>query len=148
VRPATRGRGDYAEAPVRLDAPTYEYRRRAYEPVEEARVISVRAVVRDRDRHCWIEREQVEERGSPKVGGAVAGAIIGGIIGHQIGRGRGNDLATAGGVAAGAAVGANVARDRDRDDDVYDRGVRPRAAAASRGFARAFARPHSARGQS
>jgi len=82
----------------------------------------VRAVVRERDRECWVEREQVEERGSPKVGGTVAGAIIGGIIGHQIGGGRGKDLATIGGVAAGAAVGANASR--DRNSDVYDRDVR------------------------
>ncbi len=123
VRPADRGRSDYTEAPVRLDAPDYEYRRRPNEQVDEARVTSARAVVRDRDRHCWIEREQVEERGSPRLGGTVAGAIIGGIIGHQIGGGRGKDLATAGGVAAGAVVGANVSRDRD-DDDRYDRDVR------------------------
>ncbi len=122
VRPADRGRNDYTEAPARLDEPDYEYRRRPNEQVDEARVTSVRAVVRDRDRHCWVEREQVEERGPGNVGGAVAGAIIGGIIGHQIGGGRGKDLATAGGVAAGAAVGANVGRDRDAD--VYDRDVR------------------------
>jgi uncharacterized protein YcfJ len=82
----------------------------------------VRAVVRERDRECWVEREQVEERGSPRVGGTVAGAIIGGIIGHQIGGGRGKDLATIGGVAAGAAVGANVSR--DRNGDVDERNVR------------------------
>ena len=125
VRPADRGRSDYTEAPTRLEAPDYEYRRRPYEPVDEARVTSVHAVVRDRDRHCWIEREEVEERGErgrANVGGAVAGGIIGGIIGHQIGRGRGKDLATAGGVAAGAAVGANAGR--DRDTDVYERDVR------------------------
>jgi len=124
VRPADRGRGDYVEAPVRLDAPDYEYRRRPYEQVDEARVTSVRAVVRDRDRHCWVEREQVEERSGPNVGATVAGAIIGGIIGHQIGHGTGQRVATAGGAVAGAAVGANVSRDRDRDDNVYDRDVR------------------------
>ncbi len=122
VQEADRGRGDRMDRPSPLAAPTYEYRRRPYEPVDEARVTSARAVVRDRDRHCWVEREQVEERGPPNVGGAVAGAIIGGIIGHQIGGGRGKDLATAGGVAAGAAVGANAGRDRDAD--VYDRDVR------------------------
>ncbi|MEO8465350.1 MAG: beta/gamma crystallin-related protein [Gammaproteobacteria bacterium] len=120
VRQANRRQGDYAEAPAPLAAPTYEYRRRAYEPVDEARVTSVRAVLRDRDRHCWIEREQVEERGGANVGGAVAGAVIGGVIGHQIGSGRSRDVATLGGAAAGAAVGANVGR----DDDRYDRDVR------------------------
>ncbi len=125
-----RGRYDHMDRPSPLASADYEYRRRPYEPIEEARVTSVRAVVRDSDRHCWIEREQVEERGSgergpPNVGGAVAGAIVGGIIGHQIGGGRGKSLATAGGAAAGAAVGANAGRDRDRDRnfDVYNRDV-------------------------
>ena len=123
VQQADRGRVDQMDSPDPLASADYEYRRRPYEPVDEARVTSVRAVVRDSERHCWIEREQVDERGPPRVGGTVAGAIIGGIIGHQIGRGRGKDLATAGGVAAGAVVGGNVARDRG-GDDVYDRDVR------------------------
>ena len=42
VRQADRRQGDYAEAPTRLEAPNYEYRRRAYEPVYEARVTSAR----------------------------------------------------------------------------------------------------------
>ncbi len=129
VRPADRdrGRGDYIEVPTRLEAPDYDYRRRPNEQVDEARVTSVRAVVRDSDRHCWVEREQVEERGGHNNAGAtVAGAVIGGILGHQVGHGTGQRVATAGGAVAGAAVGANVGRDRDRgrDDDVYDRDVR------------------------
>ena len=123
VRKADRGQGDYTEAPTRLEAPNYEYRRRADEPVYEARVTSVRAVLRDSDRHCWVERDQVEERGGRNVGGAVAGAIIGGIVGHQIGNGRTRDVATVGGAVAGGVIGSNVGRDRD-DEDRYDRGVR------------------------
>ena len=122
VRQADRRQGDYSEAPTRLEAPTYEYRRRPYEPVDEARVTSVRAVLRDSNRHCWIEREQVEERGGRNVGGAVAGAVIGGVIGHQVGSGRTRDVATVGGAVAGGVVGSNVGRDRDYDR--YDRDVR------------------------
>jgi len=123
VRQADRRQGDYSEAPVRLEAPTYEYRRRANEPVFEARVTSVRAVLRDTNRHCWVEREQVDERGGRNVGGAVAGAVIGGVIGHQIGSGRTRDVATVGGAVAGGVIGSNVGRDRD-DSDRYDRDVR------------------------
>src|SRR5512143_649784 len=123
VRQADRRQGDYAEAPTRLEAAAYEYRRRAYEPVYEARVTSARAVLRDSNRHCWVEREQVEERGERNVGGAVAGAVIGGVIGHQIGSGRTRDVATVGGAVAGGVVGSNVGRDRD-DSDRYDRDVR------------------------
>jgi len=123
VRRADRRQGDYAEAPTRLEAPNYEYRRRANEPVYEARVTSVHAVVRDSDRHCWVERDQVDERGGRNVGGAVAGAVVGGIIGHQIGSGRGRDVATVGGAVGGGVIGSNIGRDRD-DEDRYDRGVR------------------------
>jgi len=119
VERADQGRRDM-DRPEPVASADYEYRRRPYEQVDEARVTSVRAVMREADRECWVEREQVEERGSPKVGGTVAGAIIGGIIGHQIGGGRGKDLATIGGVAAGAAVGANVSRDRNTDVDERD----------------------------
>jgi uncharacterized protein YcfJ len=123
VRQADRRQGDFAEAPTRLEAPTYEYRRRANEPVFEARVTSVRAVLRDSNRHCWVERDQVEERGERNVGGAVAGAIIGGVVGHQIGSGRTRDVATVGGAVGGGVIGSNVGRDRD-DEDRYDRDVR------------------------
>jgi len=129
VRQADRRQGDYAEAPVRLEAPNYEYRRRANEPVFEARVTSVRAVLGDSNRHCWVERDEVAERGDRNdrgdrnVGGAVAGAVIGAIVGHQIGSGRTRDVATIGGAVAGGVVGSNVGRDRD-DEDRYDRDVR------------------------
>ena len=123
VRQADRRQGDYAEAPTRLEAPNYEYRRRANEPVFEARVTSVHAVLRDSNRHCWVDRDQVEDRGGRNVGGAVAGAIIGAIVGHQIGSGRTRDVATVGGAVAGGVVGSNVGRDRD-DYDRYDRDVR------------------------
>ena len=96
--------------PVAAAAPAYDYRRRPNERLFEADVISVRAVVGPPEQRCWIEREQVQERGGPNVPGAIAGAVIGGIIGHQIGGGRGQDVATVGGAVGGAAVGANVGR--------------------------------------
>ena len=79
----------------------------------EAQVVSVRAVLSQNNRQCWIEREQVggQYRDSGKnVPGAVVGAVIGGILGHQIGGGKGRDFATAAGVIAGASVGANTGR--------------------------------------
>ena len=68
VQRADRRRGDHMDEPAPLASADYEYRRRPNEPVDEARVTSVRAVVRDRDRHCWVEREQVEDRGGRNVG--------------------------------------------------------------------------------
>ena len=88
-----------------------DYRRRDNERLYEANVTSVRAVVGPPERRCWVEREQVQDRGNANVPGAIAGALIGGILGHQVGGGRGKDVATAGGAIAGAAVGANVGRD-------------------------------------
>ncbi|HEV8692202.1 MAG TPA: beta/gamma crystallin-related protein [Ideonella sp.] len=85
----------------------YDYRRRGQEPLYEASVVQVRAIVGPPEQRCWIERERVA-RVQPNVGGAVAGAVIGGILGHQIGAGSGRDAATAGGAIAGAAIGANV----------------------------------------
>jgi uncharacterized protein YcfJ len=123
TRQADRRTHDYAEAPAALPAPDYDYRRRPNERVYEAQVTSVRAVLREADRHCWVEREQVQGRSGPNVGGAVAGAIIGGILGHQIGSGRGRDAATVGGAVVGGAIGANAGRSRD-DTDPYDRDVR------------------------
>jgi uncharacterized protein YcfJ len=123
TRQADRGKRDYAEAGAPLPAPNYQYRRRPNERVYEARVTSVRAVLGQADRHCWVEREQVQERSGPNVGGAVAGAIIGAILGHQIGSGRGRDAATVGGAVVGGAIGANAGRDRG-DNDPYDRDVR------------------------
>ncbi len=96
----------YAPAPT----PVYDNRRRDAEPLFEASVTSVRAIVGTSGQRCWMEREQVVNRGEPNVGGAIAGALIGGILGHQVGGGSGKDLATVGGVVAGAAVGANAGR--------------------------------------
>lgn len=83
-------------------------------------VSSVHAVVGPPEQRCWVERQQVVDRGDVNVPGAIAGAVIGGLLGHQIGGGRGRDVATAGGVVAGAAIGANVGRDGAQ---VYSRDV-------------------------
>jgi uncharacterized protein YcfJ len=98
----------YAPPPVMV----YDNQRRNNERTFEANVISVRAVLNQDNRQCWIEREQVGRyRDSGKnVPGAIAGAVIGGILGHQIGSGKGRDLATVAGVVAGVAVGGNVDR--------------------------------------
>jgi uncharacterized protein YcfJ len=90
----------------------YDYRRRENEPLFEAPVTSVRAVVGPPQQRCWVER-QIVDTGSPgiNVPGAVVGGVVGGILGHQIGSGRGQDLATGIGAAGGAVVGANVGRD-------------------------------------
>ncbi|MBW6494797.1 MAG: glycine zipper 2TM domain-containing protein [Burkholderiaceae bacterium] len=97
----------YAPAPVA--AP--DFRRRDEERIYQVPVSSVRAVVQEQERRCWIEREQVAVERNNTAPGAIAGAVIGGILGHQIGRGTGKDLATVGGALAGAAVGANLGRD-------------------------------------
>ena len=97
----------YAPAPVA--AP--DYRRRDEERIYQVPITSVRAVVQEQERRCWIEREQVTVERNNTAPGAIAGAVIGGILGHQIGGGTGKDLATVGGVIAGAAVGANLGRD-------------------------------------
>lgn len=120
VRQVKGNRRDYVESPEPLAQANYDYRRRPNERVYEVPVASVRAVMGPPDRHCWTEREQVEERSRPSAGGAVVGAIIGGIIGHQIGSGRGNDVATVGGAVAGGAIGANAGRDRN----TYEQDVR------------------------
>lgn len=99
------------EAPAPLPEPTYEYRRRPNEPVYQAQVTSVRAVVGQSEQRCWVERQQVAEpnrNNNNNVGGAIAGALIGGVLGHQVGGGTGRDLATAGGAVAGAAIGSNA----------------------------------------
>ncbi|HZF16379.1 MAG TPA: beta/gamma crystallin-related protein [Steroidobacteraceae bacterium] len=114
------GRRDYADAPPPRPYADYEWRRRPNERVYQAHVTSVRAVMGPEERHCWVDREQVRERGNPNVGGAIAGAIIGGVIGHQIGSGSGRDIATVGGAVVGGAVGSNVNRDHDR----YTRDIR------------------------
>jgi len=101
-----------AEDAQRLAAATpaaYDYRRQQGEPLYEAPVTSVRAVVGPPEQRCWVER-QVVDTGSAgiNVPGAVVGGVVGGILGHQIGSGRGRDVATGIGAATGAVVGASV----------------------------------------
>jgi uncharacterized protein YcfJ len=95
--------------------PAYDYRRRQNERLYEANVSYVRAVVGPPQQRCWVEREQVDNRGAAGVNipGAIIGGAIGGILGHQIGGGRGQDIATGIGILGGAAVGANVGRGSD-----------------------------------
>lgn len=103
-----------ASTQMRADAAApaaYDYRRRQNEPLYEAPVTSVRAVVGPPQQRCWVERQVVDTGAAGiNVPGAVAGGVIGGILGHQIGSGRGQDLATGIGAAGGAVVGANVGR--------------------------------------
>ena len=116
VRPAD-GQAGY-HPPERLASSNYPYYQRPNEPLYEAPVTSVRAVVGAPEQRCWVERQQVYEDRRPNVPGAIIGGVIGGVLGHQIGGGRGRDVATAGGAVAGAAIGANVGRDGgyvDRD---------------------------------
>jgi len=79
------------------------------EPLYEAPVTSVRAVVGPPEQRCWVDRG--EWRGETNVPGAVAGAVIGGLIGNQFGHGSGRAAATAGGAIAGGAIGSNVGTD-------------------------------------
>jgi uncharacterized protein YcfJ len=110
VRPANpRGNYDGYYQPEPAPAPVYEYRRRPSERLREVPVTSVRAVMGPPERRCWVDREQVSDRGdNNNVGGAIIGGIIGGILGHQVGGGRGKDAATAVGAVAGAAIGSNA----------------------------------------
>ena len=114
ARPVGNRRRYGNDSPVPLAAPNYEYRRRPNERVYEAQVQSVRAVMGESERHCWVDRDQVrQDRGGPSIAGGVIGGVIGGVLGHQIGHGTDNDIATVGGAVAGAAIGANVGRDRN-----------------------------------
>jgi len=115
------------QAPVAVRSPTpvYEYpvqpqpirdyRRRSQEPLYEAQVMSVRAVMGPPQQRCWLEREDVVQPRQNNLPGAVVGGIIGGILGHQIGGGSGRDLATVGGAVAGAAIGSNSGGARGPD---------------------------------
>ena len=109
---------------LRADAyapPAYDYRRRQNEPLYEANVTYVRAVVGPPQQRCWIDRERVGGSSGVNIPGAIIGGVIGGILGHQIGGGRGQDVATGIGVVGGAAVGANVGR--GSDGTVYTQNV-------------------------
>ncbi len=121
VRPASAKRRYDNEASVPTAVSAYEYRRRPNERVYEARVTSVRAVMGPPEQRCWVDRQQVSDRGERNVGGAVLGAILGGVLGHQVGSGRGNDAATVGGAIAGGVIGSNVGRDGHNE---YGRDVR------------------------
>jgi uncharacterized protein YcfJ len=103
---------DEAQRLAAAPSTAYDYRRRDNEPLYEAPVTSVRAVMGPPQQRCWVER-QVVDSSSPGVNvpGAVVGGVVGGVLGHQIGAGRGRDLATGNGVLGGAAVGANVGRE-------------------------------------
>ena len=92
--------------------PVESYRRRSGEPLYEANVMTVRAVLGEPQQRCWIEREEIVQPRQNNVPGAVAGAVIGGILGHQIGGGSGRDIARIGGAVAGAAIGSGVGTDR------------------------------------
>lgn len=110
VRPVNWDARYESAAPTPVDAPAYEYRQRPNEPLFEAPVTSVHAVMGPPEQRCWVERDQVVQNSGPNLGGAIIGGILGGVIGHQIGGGVGRDVATAGGAVAGAAVGSNVGR--------------------------------------
>ena len=111
-----------ARQPLSLDQPVGDHEdsyfgefledHRHIDPLYEANVVAVRAVVGPPEQRCWVERDQVAlEPGRSNVGAGIAGAVIGGILGHQIGDGRGRDLATVGGAIAGGAIGASIGRD-------------------------------------
>ena len=109
---------------LRADAyapPVYDYRRRQNEPLYEANVTYVRAVVGPPQQRCWIDRERVGGSSGVNIPGAIIGGVIGGILGHQIGGGHGQDIATGIGVVGGATVGANVGR--GPDGTVYTQNV-------------------------
>ena len=141
VRPLTRDarveEGRFAPPPV----PVYDSRRRGEERLFEADVVAVRAVYGRPEQRCWVEREQVADRGD--VGGAVLGGIIGGVLGHQIGSGRGNDLATGVGAVAGAAIGSNASR----GGGVYTQDVRRCSTAPASGRPEYFDVTYRFRGQ-
>lgn len=100
--------------PPSAPQPVQDYRRRPNEPLYEAPVMSVRAVMGEPQQRCWLEREAMPQPSQPSqrsVPGAIVGGIIGGILGHQIGGGSGRDLARIGGAVAGAAIGSGMGRD-------------------------------------
>jgi uncharacterized protein YcfJ len=95
-----------------LPAVARDYGRRDEERVFEVEIATVRAVVEDSGRRCWVEPQQTvqEQSTGPNVPRALLGAVIGGILGHQVGGGTGKDVATGVGVIAGAAIGGNSGR--------------------------------------
>jgi len=93
--------------------PQPSYYRRGDESLYQAPVTSVRAVMGESSKRCWIDQQEVRDR--PNVGGAVVGGVLGGILGHQFGGGTGRDIATAAGAVGGAVVGSNVNRNDTRN---------------------------------
>jgi uncharacterized protein YcfJ len=119
---------DEAQRLAAADPAAYDYRRRPNEPLYEAPVTSVRAVVGPPQQRCWVERQVVDtSTGGVNVPGAVVGGVVGGILGHEVGSGRGRDWATGIGAATGAVVGANV------QPPVYTQDVQRCATVASPG---------------
>ncbi|MBI5275088.1 MAG: glycine zipper 2TM domain-containing protein [Burkholderiales bacterium] len=112
VRPVDRRRAQGRDAPEPMAAANYNWRRRANEPVYNAQVTSVRAVMGPPTERCWVERQVVsDQRGERNTAGAIAGALLGGVLGHQVGGGSGKDIATVGGAVAGGVIGSNIGRD-------------------------------------
>ncbi len=56
-------------------------RRRGNEPLFDAQVTSVRAVVQTPEKRCWVEREQVASESRNKVPGVIAGGAVGSSVG-------------------------------------------------------------------
>ena len=83
VRPAHNGRNHENEVAAPMATPDYAWRRRGNERTYEAPVTSVHAVMGPPTQHCWVEREQVTNRGDADVGGAVAGGVIGSNVGRN-----------------------------------------------------------------
>jgi uncharacterized protein YcfJ len=87
--------------------PWMNWQARPQEQLHDVPVSSIHAVYGTPQQRCWVEREQVVQRGDPGAG-AVIGGLIGGILGHEL-SGRGNrDVGTVGGAAVGAIIGANA----------------------------------------
>jgi uncharacterized protein YcfJ len=104
------GKPTYGYAPPPPVPAPYPYYPHYGEPLYQANVVAVRAVLGPPEQRCWVEQQQVVQGNAPNVPGAIIGGILGGVLGHQIGSGRGNDVATAVGAVGGAAIGANVNR--------------------------------------
>jgi len=128
VRPV-RGRPQSSFGPPPPLGPSYSFYPHWGEPLFQANVVAVRAVMGPPEQRCWIEQQQVVANNQPNVAGAIMGGVLGGVLGHQIGSGRGNDVATAVGAVGGAAVGANV----NRGSQTYTQNVQRCAAVPGSG---------------
>lgn len=92
-----------------------DYRARNGERLFQAQVTSVRAVMGQPEKRCWMEQQQVPAEQRSGIPGGIAGAVIGGILGHQIGGGSGRTIATVGGAVGGAVVGSKIAQRNNND---------------------------------